>query len=96
MYNICNHVHAGCVFGTMEFRQKVVIARTNLGLFEEMAKVLKSPGGDRKRLGFVGVSTVVFVHVHIMCECVCVCVCVCVCEYISLHEPVCEYNTNVH
>ena len=46
----------GCVYGTEDFRQVTIIARTNLGLFEEMAKVIKSPGGERKRLGFVGVS----------------------------------------
>ena len=32
-----------------------IIARTNLGLFEEMARVIRSPGGEKKRLGFVGV-----------------------------------------
>ena len=60
------------------FPQKAVIARTNLGLFEEMARVLRGPEGNRKRLGFVGVS-------NDKCVCVCVCVgvcvsvCVCVC-----------------
>ena len=43
------------MYGTREFGQVTVIARTNLGLFEEMAKVLRLPGGDTKRLGFVGV-----------------------------------------
>ena len=47
----------GCVYGTEDFRQVTIIARTNLGLFEEMAKVIKSPGGEKKRLGFVGVSS---------------------------------------
>ena len=46
---------AGCVFGTRSFSQVTIIARTNLGLFEEMARVLRTPGGDKKRLGFVGV-----------------------------------------
>ena len=46
---------SGCVFGTRDFRQITIIARTNLGLFEEMARVLRSQGGDKKKLGFVGV-----------------------------------------
>ena len=45
----------GCVYGTKGFRKVMIIARTNLGLFEEMAKVIISPRGERKRLGFVGV-----------------------------------------
>ena len=47
---------SGSVFGTTDFKQVTVIARTNLGLFEEMARVLRSQGGDKKKLGFVGVS----------------------------------------
>ena len=47
---------SGCVFGTRDFRQVTIIARTNLGLFEEMARVLRSHEGDKKKLGFVGVS----------------------------------------
>ena len=50
-----NIIIAGCVFGTRSFSQVTIIARTNLGLFEEMARVLRTPGGDKKRLGFVGV-----------------------------------------
>ena len=49
------HGFIGCVFGTRKFRQVAIIARTNLGLFEEMAKVLRAPEGKRKKLGFVGV-----------------------------------------
>ena len=36
-----------------------IIARTNLGLFEEMARVLRSQGEDKKKLGFVGVKQLV-------------------------------------
>ena len=46
---------SGCVFGTRKFRQVAIIARTNLGLFEEMARVLRSPEAKKKKLGFVGV-----------------------------------------
>ena len=37
------------------YRQVAIIARTNLGLFEEMAKVVRTLEGKKKKLGFVGV-----------------------------------------
>ena len=58
----CCILYTGCVYGTEDFRQVTIIARTNLGLFEEMAKVIKSPGGERKRLGFVGVSDIFYCY----------------------------------
>lgn len=45
----------GCVYGTRTYKQVAIIARTNLGLFEEMAKVVRTPEGKKKKLGFVGV-----------------------------------------
>ena len=73
------------------FPQRAIIARTNLGLFEEMARVLRGPEGSTKKLGFVGVNSDDFVYVAMRerekaKENVCVCVCVCVSQPCLLYS----------